>query len=500
MDKTFEQGKDEVARLCAYFQVNRDEFRVRNEAQVRQQLIDPFFEALGWDVGNSEQVAPQYAEVVIYRELFDAGKAGNYDIYVVFIEQGLRLLNPNGHLGFICPHKFFNSQYGEPLRAVIAKGKHLSHVVHFGAQQVFDGATTYTCLLFLDKSPSKECRFAKVDDLLAWRASGKGCEGKIKAAQITGSEWNFAVGDGTALFERLTSIPVKLGDVAEIFVGLQTSADDVYIMDFVAETSRTFRLRSKALAQEWTFEKDLLYPIVSGTDIGRYRSLPNRQYVLFPYTVRDERAGLMDFKIIQRDYPKTAAYFLENKKRLEGREKGKFHDTDWHRLGRSQNLGIQSRVKVCVPRLVERLHAALDKDGSHFLDNVDVGGVTLKAPHAAHGLEYVLTLLNSRLMRWYFPHVSAPFRGGWRSANRQFLSLLPFRVIDFRDAEDLAVHGQLVGLAGLMQTLHERLNAAKSEAQRTTIRRQIDATDAAIDRLVYGLYGLTAEEIAIVEG
>jgi hypothetical protein len=146
-----------------------------------------------------------------------------------------------------------------------------------------------------------------------------------------------------------------------------------------------------------------------------------------------------------------------------------------------------------------QLHAAYDADGSHFLDNVDVGGVTLKAAYAAHGLEYVLALLNCRLMRWYFPQVSAPFRGGWRSANRQFLSLLPVRVVDFRNAADTAVHGRLSGLASSMQTLHKQLAAAKSEAQKTVIQRQIDATDAQIDRLVYELYGLTAEEIAIVE-
>ena len=51
---------------------------------------------------------------------------------------------------------------------------------------------------------------------------------------------------------------------------------------------RTYRLRSKALAQEWTFEKDLLHPLVSGTDVSRYGPLPNRQYILFPYTVQNE--------------------------------------------------------------------------------------------------------------------------------------------------------------------------------------------------------------------
>jgi hypothetical protein len=438
-------------------------------------------------------------EVEAYKDIFQAGKTGNYDIYVVFIEQGLKLLGPKGQLGFICPHKFFNSQYGEPLRKLIAEGKHLSQVVHFGAQQVFDGATTYTCLLFLDESPALECQFAKVDDLTAWRVAGTATTGLVKADAITAGEWNFAVGQGATLFAKLSAMPHKLGDVADVFVGLQTSADDVYIMDFVAETARTIRLRSKALVCECTLEKALFYPLVSGTDVRRYGPLPSRQYILFPYTVQDERPCLIDFKNIQRNHPKTAAYLLENKDRLEDRENGDFRDANWHRFGRSQNLGIQNRVKLCVPRLVEQLHAAYDHDGNHFLDNVDVGGVTLKAAYAPQGLEYLLALLNCRLLRWYFPQVSAPFRGGWRSANRQFLSLLPIRVLDFKNTRDRAAHGQLAAFATSMLTLYKQLAAANSEAQKAVIQRQIDATDAEIDRLVYDLYGLTAEEIAIVE-
>ena len=101
-------------------------------------------------------------EVDIYKEIFHSASSGNYDIYVVFIEQGLRLLNTKGGLGVICPHKFFNAKYGEPIRLLISEGKYLAHVVHFGDQQVFEGATTYTCLLFVDNSPVKECRVVKV--------------------------------------------------------------------------------------------------------------------------------------------------------------------------------------------------------------------------------------------------------------------------------------------------------------------------------------------------
>ena len=222
---------------------------------------------------------------------------------------------------------------------IIAKGKHLSHVVHFGDQQVFDGATTYTCLLFLDKSPADECRFVQVRDLVAWKTPENGknvtggepvAEGTIPASRITATEWNFQVGNGAALFRELGADAREAWDVADIFVGLQTSADDVFVMELVGETARTFRLTSKALGAEWTFEKDLLFPLSAEPTSSRTAPLPNRQYILFPYSIRDEKASLIDFKTISRQFPKTAAYLLENMKTLENREMGRMKGPAWH--------------------------------------------------------------------------------------------------------------------------------------------------------------------------
>src|SRR3989304_6430167 len=66
MGKTFQQGKHEIAALCGYFATNRQVFLAPGvkEAHVRQTLIDPFFEALGWDVRNKDMAAPQYREVI----------------------------------------------------------------------------------------------------------------------------------------------------------------------------------------------------------------------------------------------------------------------------------------------------------------------------------------------------------------------------------------------------------------------------------------------------
>jgi type I restriction-modification system DNA methylase subunit len=325
------------------------------------------------------------AEVEYYKQQYVAASKGNYDIYVVFVEKGLSLLNTKGRLGFILPHKFFQSQYGEPLRGIISKGKHLSEVVHFGAHQVFEGATTYTCLLFLDKAPRKQCHFVKVDNLATWHNTGQASEGIIPATDIKATEWNFAVGRSATLFKRLNKMPLKLGIMADIFVGLQTSADDVFIMELIEETPRTFRLKSKVLDSDWIFEKGLLFPLVSGTDIKRYSPLPSRQYILFPYKVSNKSVELLDFKLISSLYPKTADYLLKNKKRLEEREKGKAKGSHWFGYIYLKNMSRQSIKKLCVPRLVDKLYAAYDVEGNHFLDNVDVGGITLKIEYQEHG-------------------------------------------------------------------------------------------------------------------
>jgi predicted nucleic acid-binding Zn-ribbon protein len=66
--------------------------------------------------------------------------------------------------------------------------------------------------------------------------------------------------------------------------------------------------------------------------------------------------------------------------------------------------------------------------------------------------------------------------------------------------EDKSRHDQVVQLVEQMLALHQRLSAAKTPQEKTALERQITAADTQIDRLVYDLYGLTEEEIKIVEG
>jgi type I restriction-modification system DNA methylase subunit len=454
-------------------------------------------------------------EVEFYKGRYRAASAGNYDIYTVFVERGLELLGTHGLLGFILPHKFFNAKYGEPLRAVISKGSHLAEVVHFGDQQVFKGATTYTCLLFLDKAGRKEFSFAKVDDLAAWRVataheatssakpskSAKPTEeagqGTIPAARAGAAEWNFTVGRGAALMERLREMPVKLGDVAERMAqGIRTSANEVYVLDLVSEKGRLLVAHSKQLGRDVTLDRDSVAFFLQGREIKPYRVLHSGKLVIVPYSLTQGSAVLMAEGLLREKYTHTFSYLLENKAYLEAREKGRFKGKSWYGFGRLQNIDLMLLPKILVPDIADRASFALDEEGRYAFTSGY--GITLK-PSTTISPKFLLGLLNSSLLNYFLRQVSTTIRGGFFRYFTQYIEQLPIRVIDFSDPADKRRHDEMVALVERMLDLHKSLPSAH-EHDRTLIERRIKDTDRRIDRLVYDLYALTAPEIAIIEG
>ena len=132
----------------------------------------------------------------------------------------------------------------DPLRTLISKNKHLEQVVHFRHEQVFSGASTYTCLMFLDRKPRDYFEFIPVADIKAWRESSVKETLKIPGNQVTADEWNFAGGTAKPLFDRLRTREASLGSMAHLFVGLQTDADDVFILEEIRKVNECYANRS----------------------------------------------------------------------------------------------------------------------------------------------------------------------------------------------------------------------------------------------------------------
>lgn len=439
-------------------------------------------------------------EVEHYKRAYRSAGKGNYDIYVVFVERGLDLLNKDGTLGYILPHKFFNAKYGAAVRELISAGKHLSEIVHFGDEQVFAGATTYTCLLFLDEASKREFEFGKVENLVEWRTTRKASRGTILATTATADDWTFVAGAGADLFGRLQQMPTKLENVTDrIFQGIKTSADKIYIVDEIEREENRVRVYSKEKAAEYWLEADLLHPLIKGGDSKRYRLSRTQRLILFPYLARNgSKAAIVSQSTMQAHYPLAWEYFQDNKAYLENRERGKMSGDGWYGYGRIQALDVMPLPKIFTPDIAARASYSIDAEGDAFFTGGVSGGYGILV-NVAWSRQYVLGLLNSRLLEWFIRQIATQMRGGYYSYEARFIRNLPIYTIDSSNPDDVTRHDRLVELVEGMPSLHERMAGAKIGQERTVIGHQIEATDRRIDRLVYELYGLTEEEIGIVE-
>lgn len=449
-------------------------------------------------------------EVEFYKENYQSASKGNYDIYVVFVEKGLDLLNEKGLLGYILPHKFFNAKYGQSLRSIIAEGKNLNKVVHFGDQQVFEKATTYTCLLFLNKSAKKKFNFVKVEDLIKWRISKEAIKGEVSANKVTEQEWNFIVGPEAKIFDKLNEIPIKLSDITDkIFQGLVTSSDSVYLLEPLDdEVKDFFKVKSKATEKEYILEKEVVHHLCKGSrDIHPYSANPSKR-VLFPYdpviSAHTNKTTLISSSEFAEKFPNAWQYLKENYETLRNREKGKMRHEKWYAYVYPKSVSMFAKKKIITPSIAPHASFTLDSSGDlYFVGSGGGGGggygITLKK-NCKLSYEYLLGLLNSKLLDFFVKKISSTFRGGYYAYNKQYIEKLPIRTINFDDPDDVTLHDRMVTLVEQMLQLHKDSESARTPQKKELIQRQIDATDKQINKLVYELYGLSKDEIRIIEG
>ena len=102
----------------------------------------------------------------------------------------------------------------------------------------------------------------------------------------------------------------------------------------------------------------------------------------------------------------------------------------------------------------------------------------------------------------FFAQISAPYRGGYRAANRQYLETLPIRRVESADTRGRALRDRLVGLVGERLALEQRLSPLRAVVsnEREDLLRSIQRLEDAIDGVVYELYGLTDADRRLVEG
>ncbi len=452
------------------------------------------------------------AEARFYAEHFESAAKGNFDIFLLFIEQGLKLLKPKGLLSFIVPKKFFQTQYAEALRRVLTVGNHVAEILDFSHNQVFDESFVNTCILLLTKAPSPLVTYIEIPKLkdesllptvvssLAHHSGGqieRAAVSRIKAVSLSAAPWAFVKEDEEALLNKLRKGSLALEEVAaRIFQGLKTSADKIYILQFKGETARRYSVYSTHLDQELELEKDLLKPLIKGGEMKPFVAEPWNRLILFPYQVEGEEVRLISKQTLKDRFTKTWEYLLACKSYLEDREGGRMKGHEWYAYIYPKNLTLFAKPKLITPDLARSASFSFDPEGRHYFAGGAAGGYGI-LPKDFGLSKYLLGLLNSRLLDWYVKKTGTRMESGFYSFEARFIKQLPIRPIDFNNPAERKLHDNLVALVDVMLILHQRFQKGVG-AEKEQLQRQIEKTNREIGDLIFTLYAVTEEEKRII--
>lgn len=356
--------------------------------------------------------------------LYASTQSGNFDMYLPFIEKGLRLLRPEGRMGYIAPNVWMVNEYGKPLRQLIRRTRSLDRWLDFKSHQIFDEAITYTALQFFRGSavPSLTCAFAPDGNAAAiqWENADQ-----IPYEELPEEEaWTIVPKSERDMIDRLARNFTKLSESSDsISQGIISGAFWVYANELEA-LGRYHHVPKERVNPEGPqtveLEDAIMLNLVSGDQIRRYEGVETQLRVIFPYT-KDERTALLEESVLQAEYPKAWRFLKKYEPFLRERDSGKLNDTQWFRYSRNQNLDKQALPKILISGTAKTLICTIDEEGEYAANDKRVYTI-LTSPD---NLWYLLGILNGAVAGFVFQRIARPKSGGYFDIETQFLAPLP---------------------------------------------------------------------------
>lgn len=426
---------------------------------------------------------------------YTTAHSNNFDKYALFIERSLSLVGPEGRVGVIVPNKFMTLTSGRSVRQLLSGSRLVEDVVHFGAQQVFGrGAQNYTCILVLKRDGAENAKLEKVTDLARWRYGEQGAVSTIPAVRFGEDAWTIGSQEAQIVFDEVQGNCSKtLGSESDIFVGVQTSADDVYIFTAESETqeSVTFTWDSR----EWTLEKGILRPCLHDVQLHAFaRPQPNK-YIIFPYRLGGRRASLIQPEEMQTEFPGAWAYLQARRQQLEGRSitGGAASERQFYQYGRSQSLTKFDSEKIILPALsLEPRYAFDDQDivvtgggnGPFYLIRSKAGSNS--------DLNFLLAVLCHPVSEAFVRMRTSVFGGGYYSHGKQFIDGIPIP-----DASE-EIRVEISDLVQRTIRASSEAQSARTPARRTALGREAAALRTRVEEKVSLAFGLSEDDLKVI--
>ena len=459
------------------------------------------------------------------------------DISLCFVELSSRLIKPNyGLTSFITSNQFLTTEYGQAMRAFLLSEYNIVECVDFGDLPIFADALTYVSIFTFKKSIINSFKYYHVDSILNAMSSNYGILQIIETNQLTDANWNLRYYAVSNILGKKFSNCKEISEIGNSWYGIISGADSIFIF-------------TKDQYQNSEIEKDLFIPLLRAQNCTKYYCLDSEKFVIYPYKLEDEKTILLRENELQQKFPKGYQYLLSHKTELERRKDSR--DTfkgrpDWYCLTRFGQFNVFNKLKIVTPGEVKQHKFCLDFTNAGF-SGARVFAITID--NELFDVKYVLCILNSKLIKLYLQSFSSLKNGGFYSYSSNILNKTPIKHIsqneqqvfilladkiynlskDYKQKRNKFLNRindnfeigkiskklevfynydfktfiaelkkQKIKLALVQQDeWEEYFNIYKNEINQ--LQDEINTTDNEIDQMVYKLYGLTEEEIKIVE-
>jgi len=431
---------------------------------------------------------------------YNTAKAELMDKYYLFLERALSLLKKEGSLGYIIPHKFMLIKTGVELRRYLSEKKCVRRIIHFGTNQVFEGKSTYTCLLFLTGSSQKSFDIGFVKDISSYY-DNPNIEMREYPSEYLGSgPWSFMSDDIVYVLDKVAEKCMPLNTYADIFVGLQTSADNIYIIEPI-RTDKDYTYFIDKDGCEQHVESAILKPCIYDIRLQKYKNIKANKQIIFPYHLVGNKPVLYAVAEMGSKFPETLRYLYEYKDELDKRNIAKRNGENWHQFGRSQSLR----------RFTNKEHliwSVLSTSGNYVFDDLGISftgggngpfyGLEMKSD-TKESIFYIQAVLNHWLLEAVVKSKASTFRGDYYSHGKQFVELLPIYKIDFAKNNEVILHDSIVNKVKNIMYLKQKREKQSTREQKMVIERLIENEEQSLNNIITKLYGAEHLNITVVD-
>lgn len=459
------------------------------------------------------------------------------DISILFFELGLSLLKTNGRISYISSNQFLTGEYGRLMRKYLLTDCKIEKIIDFADLPVFQDALTYVSIFVLSNNEPTDFHYKEVKDINEAISGNYKDEILINLHSLSDDSWTLTSIERQRVLEKIQKFPSLDSIGCKCWYGIVSGCDDIFIL-------------SKAKANELQLEEKLLLPLTRAQNCGRYTYSDYDLFVIYPYRNFNGKTELIALDEIRNYYPNVYAYLLENKSILTKRKDSRktFEEKDnWYGLTRFGQFEVFNQQKIVFPGECQRNKFGIDILKTGY-SGARVFSITVNEKIT---IEILTGILNSGVVEFYLHSVSALKQGGYYSYSSTVIDRIPIpNTIDEIRAKIISEKVQIIfslneNWSKIVNTFLSRIqsnftidkpsnklkefynydfktflselkkkkvtltlkqqdewehyfNEYKTEINK--LQHQINQTDKEIDQLVYKLYGLTPEEIKIVEG